>query len=177
MHTHKNIAVSVSEKIWIKCFVNSCCSNTWNVVAYSLTNPWLPRIVTRSSSVGQPRPTASRTGVPVRPRTPTPRPDHSGGLTSFSKCNALLVETDLPKRAFYNKVDSTAPHLSKQITKVFLSYNINRNVSILNPSPCILAESYPVHLIICYTGASPFSQHPHSISPCFSLLVYLYHLP
>lgn len=97
MHTHKNIAVSVSEKIWIKCFVNSCCSNTWNVEAYSLTNPRLPRIVTCSSSVGQPRPTASRTGVPVRPRTPTPGPDHRGGLTSFSKCNALLVETDLSK--------------------------------------------------------------------------------
>lgn len=38
MYIYKNIVVFVSEKIWIKCFVNFCCSNIWNVEVYLLIN-------------------------------------------------------------------------------------------------------------------------------------------
>lgn len=129
----------------------------------------LPRIVTRSSSVCQPRPTASRTGVPARPRTPTPGPDHPGGLTSFSKSDALLVETDLSKRAHYNKEVSPAPNLSKPITKAsFLKVypTIYRNASVQNPIPCHSGRIVHVPCVFdLLQGPSPFSQHTHNISP------------
>lgn len=149
-------------------------------------NPMLPRIVTRSSSVCQPRPTASRTGVPARPRTPTPGPDHPGGLTSFSKSDALLVETDLSKRAHYNKEVSTAPNLSKPITKAFERYIL---LFIEMPQfkiqfHVILAELYMYRVyLIYYRGQARFHNipiilaHTHALWPDTLLLLYLYDLP
>ena len=67
-------------------------------VITSSTTPW---VVTLPSPVGDSSPAGPGTGVPARPRSPSPAPDHPGGQTGLGKSYTLLVETNLAKKGKY----------------------------------------------------------------------------